>query len=288
MSPGTDSQQRAQAALAAGLLGSAAAPRLCAGRVERLEQNLLGCLTIEQMRVASGQIARGDGGELSAAPSRLPPMHSPHSSAALVVNSFACWLGDERALRIGGSGGFERIEFERKFPIFRGGTPPNLDLVAESGRLLVAVESKCTEYLGGHRVEFSPAYERPQAVAALAHPAWRKEYEALKQEGAARYGRLDAAQLVKHYLGLKSRVALPFTLVYLYWEPANPDTDPSYAEHRQDLRRFAERVGEGDAGFLALSYRELWREWNALDGPHWLPHHLAALRQRYDVRVAEA
>ena len=57
------------------------------------------------------------------------------------------------------------------------------------------------------------------------------------------YTRLDAAQLVKHYLGLK--VSYPQqtrVLVYLYWEPTNAGGMDAYKRHRLEVEDFARRV----------------------------------------------
>jgi hypothetical protein len=259
-------------------------------RTATAEENLLASLASDSARRALADVDRGDGRELAPETGRglRPPFHSAHSSAALAVNVFAAWLGREYELRVAGLGGFSELRFERQLRIFRGGRAPNLDVVLQANDGLVGIESKCTEYLGGHRVEFSDAYERPTAFGGFAHPAWAAEFRALKSDGRSRYRHLDAAQLLKHYLGLKKqaeKIGKQPALVYLYWELRNPEADPRYGHHRRDVGASAERVAGGDCEFHSLSYGELWREWEGLDAGFWLARHVADLRQRYDVEV---
>ena len=50
---------------------------------------------------------------------------------------------------------------------------------------------------------------------------------------------LDAAQLVKHAFGLAYTFPdRPVTLIYLFWEPSNPEAYPIFAEHRAEVDRF--------------------------------------------------
>jgi hypothetical protein len=135
---------------------------------------------------------------------------------------------------------------------------------------------------------FSDAYERPNAFGGFAHPSWAAEFRALKIDGRRRYRHLDAAQLLKHYLGLKKqadKIGKQPALAYLYWEPRNPETHPVFCDHRREVGVFAERVAGGDCEFHARSYGELWREWEGLDAGPCLARHVADLRERYDVEV---
>lgn len=72
------------------------------------------------------------------------------------------------------------------------------------------------------------------------------------QQSPRQYRYLDAAQLVKHYLGLKhSYPAKTRVLMYLYWEPTNADTleeftDLSICDHASglfDVKREYDAVG---------------------------------------------
>src|SRR5690606_26142948 len=97
---------------------------------------------------------------------------------------------------------------------------------------------------------------------------------------------LDAAQLIKHAFGLAR--AFPdheVTLLYLYWEPANPEYGPEFARHREEVAAFAERVAGATPAFSAMSYPELWRFWQETEPADWLVRHLSDLRARYGVTV---
>jgi hypothetical protein len=58
---------------------------------------------------------------------------------------------------------------------------------------------------------------------------------------------------------------------------------PFFAEHRSEVTRFAASIIGGKPEFVALSYPELWRSWDADPEPKWLPAHVARLRARYGV-----
>jgi hypothetical protein len=98
------------------------------------------------------------------------------------------------------------------------------------------------------------------------------------------YRWLDAAQLVKHAFGVAYTFAdRPVTLLYLFWEPTNPDSYPIFAEHRAEINRFAASIAGGNPEFIAISYPELWRTWDACAQPDWLRTHVGRLRARYGV-----
>jgi len=253
------------------------------GRVGRLEQNLIGCMTVGQLRAVTTQISKGDGGELLEQDETRPKMHSAFSSAALAVNSFACWLGREADLELGAIKGFDKMAFEVKCSVGVRGTAPNLDLIASGAGGRVAVESKCTEYLTQQRADFSDVYAA--RVTDLAHPSWQAEYEALKAD-PQRYTWLNAAQLLKHYLGLKNTFQDGgSTLVYLYWQPREALDHLPFAEHREEIDRFADAVSDPELPFAALSYRELWDGWDAVGQGSWLSEHVTELRSRYEVQL---
>ena len=103
------------------------------------------------------------------------------------------------------------------------------------------------------------------------------------EEGAERYGWLDAAQLVKHAFGLAH--TFPdglLVLLYLYWEPRNAERFPIFVEHRREIDAFSERVARSRPSFRAMSYPELWCTWSE-NAPSWLTAHLDAMRARYEV-----
>jgi hypothetical protein len=245
------------------------------GYVVELEQNLV-------PGISRGDVARalnaGDGGELDA------NLRAPWSSSALTMSSFWPWQRDPRLLSLGGSSGFDSLTFDAKAPNGVSSVPPQLDVLLKRGDEIVAVESKCTEYLAAKTPQVSQAYlVLRRRFDERATSQW---YGAL---GAVPEFRLfDPYQLIKHYLGLRLTYRdRPLTLVYLYWEPADAEAHPALGEHRAEIRRFADIVG-GDptCRFVALSYAEHWEALAArAEQPAWLPTHLAALRERYLVTV---
>jgi hypothetical protein len=119
-------------------------------------------------------------------------------------------------------------------------------LLLLSAEQAVAVESKLTEFLvGRQRAAFSPRYAA--AVAELAHPTWGAEYRRLIDE-PERFQFLNAAQLVKHYLGLKRSLARlgrsHGTLLYLFWEPSDAADWPPFARHREEIAIFSEQLAD--------------------------------------------
>lgn len=226
------------------------------------------------------EFSAGAGGELKG------KMRAPWSSSALAVNSFLPFRTHGTPVGFRGLGPFApAFEFEAKCPNKVSGTPPHLDVLFTRGDEIVAVESKCTEFLQGS-----------------AHTAVSTRYLALKERGDSRassrwfaaltqtadFPLLDSYQLVKHYLGLRNTYPnRALTLVYLYWEPANPDSEPTFHAHRDEVARFAELVdGDETCRFVHASYADVWHEWAGLgDTPAWLPAHLELLGRRYLVTV---
>ncbi len=100
------------------------------------------------------------------------------------------------------------------------------------------------------------------------------------------YSKLDAAQLIKHAFGLlNSCKDDDVTLLYLYWEPSNHNNYCEFAEHRDELRRFTDRVSDAKPRFVSMSYYELWCSWADQSQSGWLESHLANLRARYQISI---
>jgi hypothetical protein len=224
-------------------------------------------------------LLQGDGNELK------EKFRAAHSSSALAVNVFAPFKSRRSWLRLPGGEAFELLNFERKCPHgLAGRRPPNLDLVADGPHGVVAVESKCLEPLSPHIASFAPAYNA-EIIDGRRQTAWFKEMCRLAEAPHA-YRWLDAAQLIKHAFGiLHTFPNRSTTLLYLFWEPSNPNACPAFAEHRNEIRRFADTVGGGAPEFIAMSYPELWEWWESSQPPAWLKEHIARLRARYLIAV---
>jgi hypothetical protein len=196
-----------------------------------------------------------------------PRLYAAHSGTMLLVNVFAPWLGDLAALELCGLSGFGDLRFDVRLPAVADEAPPALPalLIAPNG--LVAIESNCTGFLSGHPVEFSEALDG--FWGRHAENGWNREMRAL-QAGEHAYARLDAARLIKQYIGLRLLLeaaagedghVAPATLLYLYWEPLNAARFEECDEHHAEIRRFAESVEGADVAFAAMSYFDLWAVW---------------------------
>ena len=236
-------------------------------------------LPLVAMADFEADLRAGDGHELQT------KMRAAHASSGLAVNVFAPFRRRPGDLVLPAGAHYDILEFERRCPTgLRGGRAPNLDVLASGPGGVVGIESKLTEYLTPHRAAFSPAYG-VQIRDKRRDGAYFAEMQRLLQAPDA-YRWLDAAQLVKHAFGLAHAFPdRPVTLLYLYWEPADADTFPVFAEHRQEVLTFAARVAGSIPAFAALSYAELWQFWRAKTVPAWLDGHVEALQRRYGVAL---
>lgn len=237
--------------------GYAASPQL----------NLVPGVRLENL---AADFAQGSGNELAG------KFLAPHSSSALAANVFGPWRSNPRALRLFGETGFDFLRFEMQCPTGLGGIPPNLDLLAENSNLVVGVESKFLEILSQKRPKFSSSYSRENLP--LMEECWTRLMDDLKH-GPEQC--LDAAQLVRHYLGLRNRpgcLGKRVVLLYVFWEPENWADLPEYRRHRAELAAFSERVRDSAVEFAWISYPELWRAWESIG---FAPAHVRELRKRY-------
>lgn len=261
------------------------------GYVADVRENLIEGVALDDFE---SDLRQGDGNELEG------KFRAAHSSCALAVNSFAPFRSDPAALPLPVGKGFTSLCFERKCPHgLVGRRSPNLDVVVDGPMGVVAIESKCLEPLTRHVAYFSPAYEE-EIRDFRRDTAWFAEMLRLrdewlkndqrKKDGVQRpsctYHWLDAAQHVKHAFGVALEFeGRPSTLLYLFWEPSNPEDFPMFAEHRAEIKEFAASIAGGTPDFLAMSYPELWGSWSARTSPEWLRGHVSRLKLRYGVNV---
>ena len=246
------------------------------GYVADPANNLLDGVSLAQFEE---DLRSGDGSELDG------KFCAVHSSSALAVNTFAWFKTTDRLplLALCGIKGAKTLSFERRFPIFRGGRAPNLDVCLETETVDIAIESKLTEYFVAKRPAFSPAYDR-LAPPALAEPCWWRIYEQAKN-AAPRY--LDIAQLVKHYFGLRKHQqnkeqTKPILFLYLYWEPLNAQSIPACLQHKQELTQLTATVQESSITFRTLTHSQLWSSWSRISE---LTQHVTNLKNRYEVAL---
>jgi hypothetical protein len=209
-------------------------------------------------------------------------MRAAYSSAALVVNTFARWRKDPSNLLLASMTGFNAMRFEAVFPTGLGGTPPHLDLVGY-GPKTVAVESKCLEYLTPKKAVFSRAYDT--ITDARRDSPWFKLIDLLRR-APCRYQYLDAAQLVKHALGLmRAPISGNLVLLYLYWEPLNRSEFDDFKRHREEVEDLHAIVHGARPEFKSIPYSQMWEEWSKESGDTSLKGHLGRLQERYAIVI---
>ncbi|MGH3040834.1 MAG: PGN_0703 family putative restriction endonuclease, partial [Gaiellaceae bacterium] len=258
-------EERVKSALLAGLLATnpTAAIDPATGYVTNVRDNLLSGISLVEIEAEFTDAA---GHELES------KMRAPWSSSALAVNSFAPWRRDAALLTLAGRVGFDaRFKFEEACPNEVSPIAPHLDVVLRRPGEVVAVESKCTEFIqGGDHGPVAAGYKRLADHGDERAPS--RWFAAL--DHVERFLLLDGYQLVKHYLGLRNLDEKQLTLVYLYWEPAKALEGPGadlFALHRREVAEFA-RLVEGDetCEFHAFCYLDYWAELDAIpEQPSW-------------------
>lgn len=248
-----------------------------------VEANLLDGVPFADIRKAFDD---GKGQELQGDAEHPPKMAAVYSSSALVVNTFGPWHRDVNDLVVHGHGKFKTMSFEAQVPHGLNGTAPHLDLRLDADDWVLAIESKCLEYLTPKRAVFAPAYD--SIVDHRAQSPWYRHIAILRANDQL-YRYLDAAQLIKHYLGLSHGEPSPsVTLLYLFWEPRNWQVFEAFKQHRAEIRSFSEVVAGDRVRFEACSYGELWKDWAQRQVPEWLPSHVERLSARYLVDLPSA
>lgn len=236
------------------------------------------------------KISSGDGHEIRGSLESPAKMQALHSSSALGVNIFQYWQKKGLVREIASACGFcdrtsnfsERIIFEEKFKIDSiPGIPPNIDVVIinneSSPCKLFAVECKFSEAYGGRaHVGLKSKYLDDKDL-------WTN-LSSLNELGREtnldnkRYSYLDAAQLIKHILGLKNKYKnKEFKLLYLWYDVlGNQGT-----KHRAEVEDFAKIAKEDGINFHAMTYQELI---TVLDRNHRTEHseYIKYLTERYN------
>jgi hypothetical protein len=203
------------------------------------------------------------GSELTPGVMRPARIYSLCSSAALVVNVFDYWRGRNatplaNALGVAGAGDWQ-LTFEEPLPTGLPGDAPTADVaLAGSDGRYVAIESKYGEWLvrrpRNKRVfkdKYFPPGERIWEAAGL--PLAQALAEDL-QADRERLKLFNAAQLLKHALGLAKSGRRTSTLVYLYYDSPAREA----ATHRDDIDRVLARLC-GEIDLRVLTYQTLFR-----------------------------
>jgi hypothetical protein len=208
-----------------------------------------------------------DGAELRNGPLRPSKMRALHSSSALAANFFDYWSERNTAqllAALGVAGTALSLEFERKLPTGLDGNPPNLDLFIElTSGTVVGIESKFSEWLkprSRRRPCFKPKYfPKDQSLwSDVGLPSAQSLAEALR-DGTEYFRYFDAAQLLKHALGLAKIGPGRVSLNYVYFDI----TGSHQLEHHRELIRITARVGD-EHGLRTRTNQQLFIRLNDL------------------------
>ncbi len=251
-----------------------------------LNQNLFEPLLEENQK----RFEDGNGHEVQGSLDAPAKMQALHSSSALGVNIFQYWQKRGLIKEIASACGFcdrtskysESIVFEDKYYInTKFVIPPNIDVVFHNYLTLpdelFAVECKFSEAYGGRphgglKSKYLEEENLWSDLAALNKLGWETNHD------AKRYSYLDAAQLIKHILGLKARVGIKeFKLLYLWYDVLGIDG----ASHRAEVEDFTKIAKSDGINFLAMTYQELITN---LDRDHRAEHseYIKYLTERYN------
>jgi hypothetical protein len=250
----------------------ASVPVDAAGYVSDIQEQLLAPLS----QAVQAEFGAGKGQELTT------KMRAVHSSSACTVNFFEYWrqqgATDTVARALGYDGGGYQLGFESQRPTGFGGTPPHLD-VELSGPHPVGIEAKVIEpWRSGVKSGFRSTY----FTAAKARywsdvPACLQMARAIS-DGNLHFAHLDAAQLIKHGLGLtRAHGPLSFDLLLLWYPP--PGHPEVVETMRTEIRRFTAWVAP-ELRFRALTWRQLADGLDAAADPGHQAF-LSRLRSRY-------
>ncbi|MEJ7894713.1 MAG: hypothetical protein WKF94_18935 [Solirubrobacteraceae bacterium] len=241
-------------------------------------------LRVDELREPLQAIAAGPGHELRETGTGQVAMGSVESSALMTVNFFAPFAKRAGSL-FGLSDGTLTFEKELRVTGVRAPVGPTLDAALDAPGGSVFVEAKSAEpWRGPPKVSLSTQYDAP----AKAHsPETLITLEALRS-GDLTYTCLDAAQFLKHLLGIataleRSIVTGSAKLCLLFWRPA--DAGP-YADMFNRLEAefddLAARLDDQDVELVRRGTTDLLDDWFDGSKPKWLQAHAAALRCRYD------
>jgi len=209
---------------------------------------------------AEVEFGSGRGDELGNSTKR-GKMQALHSSSALVINVFQYWREIDRVDVIAKALDIKKklttMKFERTYPTRLRGIPPHLDVELSNGTFRVAIESKFTEiYHRYTKRELKDAYvQTPGLWVGL--PKCESLAKLIHSENGRKtsFSYLDAPQLLKHILGLKSQPdAKPFKLIYLWYEYPSKEAE----KHRLEIEKFTNWLGD-EVSFSDMTYQELFK-----------------------------
>jgi hypothetical protein len=214
-------------------------------------------------------------------------LDSPHSSMALVINSFFPWQKDVSRLPLGTHLGFNAIQFDVRCPTGLRGTPPHLDLMALRDDHVVGATVRAIEYLKRKKSTISETYDR-MLSETRGLETWCDHLRNWRAGGVL-YDHVDLAALVKYATALgRTFPDRSSTLLYLYWEPLDAASYDEFQHHRRELAALTAAVKGSRVDIVTQSFDALWESWLQQRGPDWLAGHVERLRSRYGVSLGAA
>ena len=245
----------------------------------RLEDNLFRPMNSDTY----DEFKKGDGDELSG------KMRALNSSSALACNLFDYWRHGKDASPLAGALGVDEVRdifFEQKFSAGVRRSFPDLDVVLFCGNeTILAVECKFSE-----PYEVSEKNFIKEAYFPESGKLWEQQDFCRCQDVAEklRYGYLDAAQLLKHMLGVANsrETGKPihykkWSLLYLWFNPGEREAK----RHEKEIKRFIGEVSRGGkvgggGTICEMTYQNLFKSMSEnLDDSH--KEYREYLTQRY-------
>lgn len=211
----------------------------------------------------------------------LDEVRDVDSPMALAVNTFGRFRVSPESLSLPGLSRFDVLRFGKRLRTGLGGPPARLDALALGYDAILGIGCALTGPLATKTVTLAASCAGE--VRSAASPEWAELYASLSSD-QKRFRFLDAAGLVRQYLGMRSALGdepQPKTLLYVFWEPVNWADVPAFSAHRREILEFSLAVAGSDVSFVSMSCAELWSLFE--DGPDrddradWL----AYLRERY-------
>ena len=171
------------------------------------------------------------------------------------------------------------ISFEAQFSTGLLGNPPNIDVALElSDGFIVGIESKFSEWLSPKSVSKGPFKSKcfPAGTGLWEERGLQRSQELSDQmnSGATRFRYLDAAQLLKHALGMATQLDDRFSLFYMYLDWPGKES----SLHIEGVSQFADFIGP-ELGFKAITYQRLLLSMHKEQGTD--SEYLDYLRERY-------
>lgn len=230
--------------------------------VEDYNQNLFEPLLPETI----DEIKLGDGGELRSSDNNPPKISAAHSSVAIMVNVFQYWKDKnipniayaldlcKKNTQLASS-----IRFEQKFEVYNETFyKPNIDVVIynkESKDIQVlAIESKFSEAYSSKKTEgLNETYITKDEEQWKDIPNLYKLAKEIFPKND-KYNFLDAAQLIRHILGLKKEYEKKgFRFLYLWYDVPGKEG----CKHREELEEFTEIAKQDGIHFHTMTYQKL-------------------------------